>query len=114
MCPVISLLFLHNLVFAYITRALKCIICVCVQIQEYRTGATKQNMEVTHVREENKKMVKQMADLRGKVTDLEARVGCTPAPNCIKHFHWTIRLFWLIGFDVTIVSSGNTCNAKPD
>ena len=36
------------------------------------------------------------------------------APNCIKHFHWTICLFWPIRFDVTIVSSGNTCNAKPD
>ena len=36
------------------------------------------------------------------------------APNCIKHFHWTIRLFWPIRFDVTIVSSGNNCNAKPD
>ena len=26
------------------------------------------------------------------------------APNCIKHFHWLIRLFWPIRFDVTIVS----------
>ena len=36
------------------------------------------------------------------------------APNCIKQFHWTMRLFWPIRFDVTIVSSGNNCNAKPD
>ena len=36
------------------------------------------------------------------------------APNCITHFHWTIHLFWPIRFDVTIVSSGNNCNAKPD
>ena len=36
------------------------------------------------------------------------------APNCIKHFHWTIRLFWPIRFDVTIVSNGNNCNGKPD
>ena len=44
-------------------------------------------------------------------------VQCFPiisAPNCIKHFHWTIRLFWPIRFDVTIVSSGNNCNVKPD
>ena len=36
------------------------------------------------------------------------------APNCIKHFHWTIRLFWPIRFDFTIVSTGNNCNVKPD
>lgn len=44
-----------------------------LKIQEFRTGATKQNMEVTHVREENKKITKQMSDLRGKLADLEAR-----------------------------------------
>ena len=37
-----------------------------------------------------------------------------PAPNCIKHFHWLIVLFWPIMFDVTIVSTGNNCNFKPD
>ena len=31
-------------------------------------------MEVTHVREENKKITKQMSDLRGKLADMEARV----------------------------------------
>lgn len=31
-------------------------------------------MEVTHVREENKKLVKQMTDLKGRLADLEARV----------------------------------------
>ena len=35
-------------------------------------------------------------------------------PNCIKHFHWLIGLFWPIRFDVTIVSIGNNCNVKPD
>ncbi|XP_053381001.1 70 kDa neurofilament protein-like isoform X4 [Mercenaria mercenaria] len=44
-----------------------------LKIQEFRTGATKQNMEVTHVREENKKLTKQMSDMRGKFADLEAR-----------------------------------------
>ena len=34
--------------------------------------------------------------------------------NCIKHFHWTIRLFWPIRFDVTIVSIGNNCSVKPN
>ena len=37
------------------------------------------------------------------------------APNCIKHFHWTIRLFWPVRFDFTIVSTGNNnCIVKPD
>ena len=36
------------------------------------------------------------------------------APNCIKHFHWTIRFFWPTRYDVTIVSSGSNCNVKPD
>lgn len=44
-----------------------------LKIQEFRTGATKQNMEVTHIREENKKLTKQMTDLRGKLADMEAR-----------------------------------------
>ncbi|KAL5012424.1 hypothetical protein ScPMuIL_010975 [Solemya velum] len=44
-----------------------------LKVQEFRTGATKQNMEVTHVREENKKMIKEMSGLRGKLADLEAR-----------------------------------------
>ncbi|OWF52797.1 60 kDa neurofilament protein [Mizuhopecten yessoensis] len=44
-----------------------------LKVQEFRTGATKQNMEVTHVREENKKLTKQMTDLRGRLADLEAR-----------------------------------------
>lgn len=44
-----------------------------LKIQEFRTGATKQNMEVTHIREENKKLSKQMSDLRSKLADMEAR-----------------------------------------
>ena len=35
------------------------------------------------------------------------------APNCIKHFHWLMELFWPIKFDFTIVSIGNNCNVKP-
>ena len=38
----------------------------------------------------------------------------TPAPNCIKHFHWLVGLFRPIRFDVTIVSIGNNCSVKPD
>lgn len=45
------------------------------QIQEFRTGATKQNMEVTHIKEENKKLMKQISDQKGRLADLEARVS---------------------------------------
>ena len=34
--------------------------------------------------------------------------------SCIKHFHWMLRLFWPIRFDVIIVSIGNNCNVKSD
>lgn len=44
-----------------------------LKIQEFRTGATKQNMEVTHIREENKKLMKQISDQKGRLADLEAR-----------------------------------------
>ena len=42
------------------------------------------------------------------------RLEYISAPNCIKHFHWSITLFWPIRSDVTIVSIGNNCNVKPD
>lgn len=44
-----------------------------LKIQEFRTGATKQNMEVTHIKEENKKLMKQISDQKGRLADLEAR-----------------------------------------
>lgn len=44
-----------------------------LKVQEFRTGATKQNMEVTHAREETKKLHKQLGDSRGRLNDLEAR-----------------------------------------
>ncbi|VDH91696.1 neurofilament medium polypeptide (neurofilament 3) [Mytilus galloprovincialis] len=44
-----------------------------LKVQEFRTGATKQNMEVTHVKEENKKLVKNISDLKGRLADLEGR-----------------------------------------
>ena len=34
--------------------------------------------------------------------------------TCNKYVHWLLVLFWPIRFDVTIVSSGNNCNVKPD
>ncbi|RUS74984.1 hypothetical protein EGW08_017251 [Elysia chlorotica] len=44
-----------------------------LKVQEFRTGATKQNMEVTHAREEVKKLQKMLGDSRGRLADLEAR-----------------------------------------
>lgn len=57
-----------------------------LKIQEFRTGATKQNMEVTHIREENKKITKQMSDLRGKLADMEARNA-----QLDKQYHEVLR-----------------------
>lgn len=45
------------------------------QVQEFRTGATRQNMETTHAKEETKRLRAQLGDLRGKLADLEARVS---------------------------------------
>lgn len=44
-----------------------------MKIQEFRTGATRQNMETVHAKEESKKLRNQLTDLRNKVADLEAR-----------------------------------------
>ena len=46
-----------------------------LQIQEFRTGATKQSMEVSHAKEETKKYIKQLQDTRARLADLEARVS---------------------------------------
>ena len=40
--------------------------------------------------------------------------GVCSVPSCIKHFNWSMELFWTTRFDVTIVSIGNKCNVKPD
>lgn len=42
-------------------------------------------MEVTHIREENKKVTKQMSDLRGKLADIEARVSCVLFKKDVLH-----------------------------
>ena len=60
------------------------------------------------------KVAHTMLDTREQAESRRPPPTTTPAPNCIKHFHWTIGLFWPIRFDVTIVSSGNNCSAKPD
>ena len=45
-----------------------------LQIQEFRTGATRQNMETVHAKEESKRLRQQLTDLRAKLADLEAKV----------------------------------------
>ncbi|CAI9729291.1 neurofilament medium polypeptide-like [Octopus vulgaris] len=44
-----------------------------LKVQEFRTGATKQNMEVTRNKEENVKLKSNMNEVRNRLTDLEAR-----------------------------------------
>ncbi|XP_064650334.1 60 kDa neurofilament protein-like isoform X2 [Lineus longissimus] len=43
------------------------------KMQEFRSGATRQNMESTHAKEEVKKLRCQISDLRAKLADLEAK-----------------------------------------
>jgi intermediate filament protein if len=44
-----------------------------LKVQEFRTGATRQNMETVHAKEETKRLRDQLTDLRAKIADLEAR-----------------------------------------
>jgi len=44
-----------------------------LKIQEFRTGATRQNMETVHAKEESKRLRQQLTDLRAKLADLEAK-----------------------------------------
>jgi intermediate filament protein if len=44
-----------------------------LKVQEFRTGAAKQNMESVHSKEESKRLKTQMVELRDKLNDLEAR-----------------------------------------
>nr|CAA69027.1 IF protein [Lineus viridis] len=43
------------------------------KMQEFRSGATRQNMESTHAKEEVNKLRGQISDLRAKLADLEAK-----------------------------------------
>ena len=43
-------------------------------MQEFRTGATRQNMETVHAKEEVKRLKDTLGDLRGRLAELEARV----------------------------------------
>jgi intermediate filament protein if len=44
-----------------------------MKLQEFRTGATRQNMETVHAKEETKRLRNQLTDLRQKLTDAETR-----------------------------------------
>ncbi|CAD5124848.1 DgyrCDS13103 [Dimorphilus gyrociliatus] len=44
-----------------------------LKMQEFRTGATRQNMETQHAKEESKRLKQQLSDMRSKLADLEAR-----------------------------------------
>jgi len=46
-----------------------------LKIQEFRTGATRHNMESIHVKEENKRLKLQLQELRDKFNDVDGRAG---------------------------------------
>jgi len=57
-------------------------VCNAEQMQEFRTGATRQNMETTHVKEESKRLRQQLGDLRDKLADLDAKVVLLIIATC--------------------------------
>jgi len=46
-----------------------------LKIQEFRTGATRINMESVHLKEENKRLKSQLQDLRDKFNDIDGRAA---------------------------------------
>jgi len=46
-----------------------------LKVQEFKTGATRQNMESVHSKEECKRLRSQLTDLRDKLNDLESKNG---------------------------------------
>eukprot|EP00914_Ancora_sagittata_P021340 GHVO01042089.1.p1 GENE.GHVO01042089.1~~GHVO01042089.1.p1 ORF type:complete len:612 (-),score=136.28 GHVO01042089.1:1341-3176(-) len=44
-----------------------------LKLSEFRTGATRQNMETVHAKEETKRLRQQLTDLRNKLADAETR-----------------------------------------
>lgn len=44
-----------------------------LKVQEFRTGATRNNLETTHIKEETKRLRQQLQDLRDKLAELDAR-----------------------------------------
>lgn len=46
-----------------------------LKIQEFRTGATRQNMEAVHSKEETKRLRSQVTDIRSKLNDAEAKIS---------------------------------------
>ena len=62
-----------------------------LQLQEMRTGATRQNMESVHSKEENKRLRSQLGDLRAKLNDSELRVSAATCRICAQSY--TIMYF---------------------
>jgi len=50
------------------------VVAMRFQMNEFRSGATKQNMETTHLKEETKRLRSQLGELRDKLADLDAKV----------------------------------------
>jgi len=80
-------------------------------MQEFKTGATRQNMETTHMKEETKRLRSQLGELRDKLADLDAKVNTNNDPcwsvcrSCM--FITPYKLF----FDTsTMRSHGTACH----
>jgi len=61
-------------------------------MQEFRTGATRQNMETTHVKEESKRLRSQLGELRDKLADLDAKVAATTTcPSDLQLYCFSVK-----------------------
>jgi len=63
----------------YRPRLDACTGALAVQIQEFRTGATRQAMETTKSKEDCKDLRQDVTDLRDKINDLDNRVRRLPS-----------------------------------
>ena len=62
------------------------------QVQEQRTGAVKNTMDVSHSKEETKRMKDQLGALRNKLSDLENRVSAGLEPWVSSNPGWVALL----------------------
>jgi len=64
------------------------------QVQEFKTGATRQNMESMHAKEECKRLRTNVADSRDKLSDLDSKVSAShtyDVPLNRTHSMWLLK-----------------------
>ena len=62
----------------------ECSIVQCLQVQEFRTGANRQNVDSVHAKEETIRLRSQFNELQSKLNDLQARVRINNIVNALR------------------------------